>query len=695
MTLIPPYAVFLIFLMPLISFIIVAFVIRPFFNYKSQYAGYLTIGCITVSLMLALWALISVNNSGPIESGPTEWFKIGNSTFYLGLMIDQLTAVMVVVVSLCSLMVQIYSQGYMHGDTGYARYYASMSLFTASMLGLVMADNLVQVFVFWELVGLCSYLLIGFWFHKPSAARAAKKAFLVTRLGDFGFLAGVLLLYFKTGDVQSGAIYLQEHAGMAPALAEHTAHMAHALNIDALYHVAPYLATLTTVGVSVMTLATLGIFAGAVGKSAQFPLHTWLPDAMEGPTPVSALIHSSTMVTAGVFLVARCFPMFAMSEVAVTVVAAIGAFTAIFAASMALVANDIKRVLAYCTVSQLGYMMLGLGAVGITLVHHAHEAHHHVAIDAATAATAIAIFHLFNHAFCKAMLFLASGSVNHATGTFDMREMGGLRKHMKWTYLVYLVGTVSMAGIWPLSCFWSKDAIVADAKHLTGSEAVLFYFAMITVFMTAFYMFRTLFMTFHGKYRGDVGGHGGHGAHGGLHESPRVMLMPMFLLVGLAIGSGWANVNGWFQRLFGQAVSHGPANVFTMFTEHDYLPLISLFIAFAGVALSYMVYVRGLPSAQSIGRLFPIPYRIFSRKYWMDELYENFFVVRVLIDGIFRVIQLIDTYVVDGLVNGIAWNILTDGRILRVAQNGQFQRYAIVLLAGLLAVLAFVFLYAR
>ncbi|MDO9580997.1 MAG: NADH-quinone oxidoreductase subunit L, partial [Bacteroidales bacterium] len=337
-------------------------------------------------------------------------------------------------------------------------YYAAMSLFTASMLGLVLADNLLFVYVFWEMVGLCSYLLIGFWFHKKSAANAAKKAFIVTRLGDFGFLAAILLLYFNTGTFD----IVQLHS----------------------------LAIAGTLGGTVLTWAAIGIFAGAAGKSAQFPLHVWLPDAMEGPTPVSALIHAATMVAAGVFLVARTFPLFAHSMEAMTTVAVVGGFTAIFAATMGLVMTDIKRVLAYSTISQLGYMMLGLGTGGVV----------------------IGIFHLFNHAFFKALLFLGAGSVNHATGTFDMRQMGGLRRFMPWTYATFLIASISIAGIWPLSGFWSKDEILASSLQ---AQPILFYLAMITVFMTAFYMFRVVFMTFGGEYRG-----GGEEAHGQPHESP-------------------------------------------------------------------------------------------------------------------------------------------------------------------------------
>jgi NADH-quinone oxidoreductase subunit L len=661
MTEIPEAGVWLIFLLPLLSFVVISFVIRPFLNNKALYAGYLTIGCIAVSLALALWTLISVNSKGELLFETHEWAVIGSTNINIGVMVDSLTAVMVVVITICSLMVQIYSQGYMHGDSGYCRYYAFMSLFTASMLGLVLADNLVQLYVFWELVGLCSYLLIGFWFHRPSAAAAAKKAFLVTRLGDFGFLAAILYLYFRAGT----------------------------LDIAELHH----LAITGVLAGGVLTWAAIGIFSGAVGKSAQFPLHVWLPDAMEGPTPVSALIHSSTMVTAGVFLVARCFPIFASSEMALTVVAAIGAFTAIFAASMALVANDIKRVLAYCTISQLGYMMLGLGAVGLVLypelIHEGAEPLH-----AANAITFLAIFHLFNHAFAKALLFLAAGSVNHATGTFDMREMGGLRQHMRWTYLVYLIATISIAGIWPLACFWSKDEIVAVASDLGGARSILFYLAMITVFMTAFYMFRTVYMTFHGEYRGKAVSHGEHGGHGGLHESPKVMLIPMFILAALAVGSGWVNINGWFGRFFGEHIDQSGAFFVKVFS-HGYLPVASLIIALLGVGFAYAVYIRTRPSAESIGRRFSPLYTLFSRKYWMDELYERFFVVRVLVDGIFWFLHLFDTYVVDGIVNGIAGGTIGGGRVIRRAQTGRLQAYGLIMFVGILVIVGCLYLFGR
>ncbi len=372
-----PYElVWLIFLLPLFSFIIISFFIRPFVKPESKVAGYIIITALFGSFALSIWALSAVMAAPHHELAMPDisWVVIENGvTIQIGLIMDSLTAVMLIVVTVVSLAIQIYSQGYMHGDSGYHRYFAFMSLFSAAMIGLVMADNLLLAFVFWELVGLGSYLLIGFWFHKPSAANAAKKAFIVTRLGDFGFLAAILILYANTGTFDIGELHALAIAG--------------------------------TLGGTLLTWAAIGIFAGAVGKSAQFPLHVWLPDAMEGPTPVSALIHAATMVAAGVFLVARTYPLFEHSVAAMTTVAVIGAFTAIFAASMGLVMTDIKRVLAYSTISLLGYMMLGLGTGGI----------------------AVGIFHLFNHAFFKALLFLGAGSVSHATGTFDMRLMGGLR----------------------------------------------------------------------------------------------------------------------------------------------------------------------------------------------------------------------------------------------------------------------------
>jgi NADH-quinone oxidoreductase subunit L len=636
---IPHQMVWLIFLLPLFSFVIIAFVVRPLVRPESRVAGYITILAIGGSLALSIWALFSVMAAPHHEIlvPDVTWVVIEDGvTIHLGLIMDSLTAVMLIVVTVVSLMVQIYSQGYMHGDPGYHRYYAFMSLFTMSMLGLVLADNLVFMFVFWEMVGLCSYFLIGFWFHKPSAADAAKKAFIVTRLGDFGFLAGILLLYLNTGTFD---IHELHELAIAGALAG-----------------------------TVLTWAAIGIFAGAVGKSAQFPLHVWLPDAMEGPTPVSALIHAATMVAAGVFLVARMFPLFQHSTEALTTVAIIGGITAIFAASMGLVMNDIKRVLAYSTISQLGYMMLGLGTGGV----------------------AIGIFHLFNHAFFKALLFLGAGSVNHATGTFDMRLMGGLKKYMPWTYVTFVIASLSIAGIWPLSGFWSKDEVVISAF---ASQPVLFYLAMITVFMTAFYMFRAVFMTFGGEYRGgDPNAHGHDSHHGQPHESPRVMTIPLIILAVLSIFSGLWNVTGHFGAFMGHGETHGfLEGLFHPFTLS--LPWISLILAGLGILLAYAMYSKSWISAERVGGMFKPLYTLFYRKYWFDELYENIIVKNALLRGLFGGFEQFDNKVVDGAVNGVANGVIASGRAIRYAQTGQLQLYGLFMGIGILAIIFVIYFF--
>jgi NADH-quinone oxidoreductase subunit L len=524
------------------------------------------------------------------------------------------------------------------------------------MLGLVMANSLLLAFMFWERVGLCSYLLIGFWFHKPSAANAAKKAFIVTRIGDFGFLAAIILLYTHTGTFDIATL---QGMAVSGALAGW-----------------------------VLTWAAIGIFAGAVGKSAQFPLHVWLPDAMEGPTPVSALIHAATMAAAGVFLVARTYPLFEHSATALTTVGIIGGFTAIFAASIALVQNDIKRVLAYSTISQLGYMMLGLATGGV----------------------AVGIFHLFNHAFFKALLFLGAGSINHATGTFDMREMGGLRKAMPKTFATFCIGAASLAGLWPLSGFWSKDAILSNALD---KQPLLFVLVIITVFMTAFYMFRVVFMTFGGTYRGKQ--------H--LHESSPVMTIPLFILAGLAIASGWVNLNGGFNSFFGSGTTHSVLEgLFGIFKEP--LPWISLILACAGIFLAYAIYSKKWISAEALGKTFAFPYKVFYNKYFVDELYEGIIVKKVLMGGLFAAARWFDSTVidggvntfiiqkvivknffaglfafdrngVDGAVNGVAGTTLAAGKTIRKAQTGQLQFYGLIIGLGIIALIAGVFIFSR
>ncbi len=623
----------LIWLFPMFSFIVISLFLRPFFNHRPKLSGYVTIVAIGISSLLSFWVLAEVLKAPghKLEIPDIQWVLIEDGiSIHLGLIVDALTAVMLIVVSVVSLLIQIYSQGYMHGDPGYHRYFAFMSLFTGFMLGLVMADNLVFLFLFWEGVGLCSYLLIGFWFHRPAAANAAKKAFIVTRLGDFGFLAGILWLFYNTGTFDIEKLHSLVLAG-----------------------------TLTG---TALTWGALGIFSGAVGKSAQFPLHTWLPDAMEGPTPVSALIHAATMVAAGVFLVARCFPLFEHSEIALTLVAVIGAFTAIFAASMGLVMNDIKRVIAYSTISQLGYMMLGLGVGGV----------------------AVGIFHLFNHAFFKALLFLGAGSVNHATGTFDIREMGGLRKAMPWTCATFVIAALSLAGIFPLSGFWSKDEILV---YSLKTQPVLFTLAMITVFMTAFYIFRVVFVVFGGEYRGGKAiHHSGHGEHAHkLHESPAVMVIPMVVLAFFSIVSGWLNLTGKFGEFLGHGKAHGLLEGLVGILGKP-LPWISIGVAGLGIYLAYMMYSSKQVSSEAVSRALAPFYTLLTRKYWFDELYEKVFVGRVLVNGLFGGFQAFDTHVVDGSVNGIAKGTITAGRTLRRIQTGQLQLYGLFIAIGIIAI---------
>ncbi len=635
----PYQIVWLILFLPLISFAVIGLIIRPFVRAESKVAGYIAITAIAGSLALSVWALISVMGQPDHQMAipAVSWMNIGSLSVSIGILMDSLTAVMLVVVNTVSLMVQIYSQGYMRGDPGYHRYYAWMSLFTTSMLGLVLSSSLLMMFVFWEMVGLCSYLLIGFWFQRPSAANAAKKAFIVTRLGDFGFLAAILILYSSAGT----------------------------FNIDELRQMAA--AGLLTG--TVLTWAAIGIFAGAAGKSAQFPLHVWLPDAMEGPTPVSALIHAATMVAAGVFLVARMLPLFEHSTAALNTVAIIGGFTAIFAASMGLVMNDIKRVLAYSTISQLGYMMLGLASGGV----------------------AVGIFHLFNHAFFKALLFLGAGSVNHATGTFDMRQMGGLRKVMPWTYALFVIASLSLAGIWPLAGFWSKDEVLASAWDF---NKFLFVLAMITVFMTAFYMFRAVFMTFGGELPNNSG-HDKKEGHGKPHESPPVMIVPMLVLGVLAVVSGFWNAGGHFNAFMGEEAETGAFfnSLFTIFTHP--LPWIALAVATFGIILAWAMYGVKLLSPEKFGRMFKPLYNLFLNKYWLDALYEKLIVNTALINGLFARFQWFDSSVVDGAANGTANITGKGGKALRQMQSGQLQFYALTIAAGIVAIVVCVFIFGQ
>ena len=632
---IPEAAVWSIMLLPFGCFALIA-LISLFsgagqLRWNPRWSGYLTILAIAASFLLSLWVLDSAIDADGHRFGfdAHKWVEVSPLRVDIGLTVDGLTAIMLVVVTGVSLLVQVYSQGYMAGDHGYSRYYAFMSLFTGSMLGLVLASNIVQLFVFWELVGLSSYLLIGFWFQRDSARRAATKAFLVTRAGDLGLLSAIVLIWTQTGELQIPAL---QEAALAGA-----------------------------VGSSVLAWFAGGVFAGAAGKSAQFPLHVWLPDAMEGPTPVSALIHAATMVAAGVYLVARLFPIFAVSQDAINAVAAVGAITVIMAALLGIVATDIKRVMAYSTISQLGYMMMALGVGGFVA----------------------AIFHLFTHAFFKALLFLGAGSVNHSTGTFDMRKMGGLRKAMPITFATTTIASMALIGVFPFAGFWSKDEILADAWV---DRPIVFWVGMVGVFLTALYVGRMLFLTFGGEYRGGEASEHSEAAHP--HESPWVMAGPLLVLAVLAFGAGFVNLSSGLEHLLHGAL---PQQALELQTESDFKPLIaigSVALGLAGLGIAWLIYGRRAVSSESVSRAFgPLP-KLLERKYYLDDLYEGVIVQRVILGGVSRLLQLWDALVIDGIANGVASGFRLGSERLRLAQSGQTQVYGAAIFVGVIAAIA-------
>ena len=669
-----------IFLLPLASFVLIGLIIRPFLNRYSWVSGYLLIAALALAVILSASVLNAVVTGQDIRLTAIPWLDLGGAVIEFSLFVDPLTAVMLLVVTSVSLMVQIYSLEYMRGDPGYARYFAYMSLFTASMLGLVLAANVIVLYAFWELVGLSSYLLIGFWHDRPAAAAAAKKAFLITRIGDVGFLLAILYLFFRVDEFAA--------AGLNP------------FHIPDIFQAAqPLAAGGAILGGAGLTWLTLGIFAGAVGKSGQFPLHSWLPDAMEGPTPVSALIHAATMVAAGVFLVGRFYPLFLAAQHTLTVVALVGAFTALMAATMGLVMNDIKRVMAYSTVSQLGYMMAALG-VG---------------------AFPAAIFHLVTHAAFKALLFLGAGSVNHATGTFDMRYMGGLRRYMPLTYWMVVIGGLSLVGIFPLAGFWSKDEILVGAwgdtrlvQDWVGS--LTFILLLVGVLLTAFYTLRMIHMTFHGEFRGgvekeleDKGAPAGDGHHGSVHlgESPAFMLLPMALLAipaviaGFLINPQWVKVFGIPKHWVTEFLVSGVETASLPSVVHLEIPdfnigmaILSTIVALAGIGLAALVYRRRPADAGDPLEVVKPVHKMLSQKYFIDTLYEDLIVRKVFYGGLVAVLDWVDRVVVDGVVEAVGFVLrhLGPQSVARL-QTGEVQAYGVLLTIGsLIIVLGFLLL---
>ena len=576
----------------------------------------------------------------PLDIAPHLLFSAGPLDVELGVRIDGLTSVMLVVVTGVSLLVQVYSTGYMDGDHGYRRYFAFMALFTTSMLGLILADNLLMLFVFWELVGLTSYLLIGFWFHRPAAAAAAKKAFLVTRLGDLGLLAAMILIWDRAGT----------------------------LNIAEINEIA-FLGIL--VGQTAITLFGLGLIAGAIGKSAQFPLHIWLPDAMEGPTPVSALVHSATMVAAGVYLLARFFPVIEASSTASDFIAWIGAGTAFGAAVLALAQTDIKRVLAYSTISQLAYMMFAIGVGGY----------------------AAAVFHLMTHAFFKAMLFLGSGSVNHSTNTFDMRRMGGLRFLMPITFATFAIGTLSLAGIVPLSGFWSKDEILIEAWD---NNKGVFVLGLLAAGLTAAYMVRAVYMTFFGEYRG--GEEVAPGEHGNEdpshpHESPRSMTTPLIILAVISVVSGFLTFGGEFQTWVYGALPEPHDGKFH-WSWGIFLGSTALALGAGATAYVFMHHRERIRNS-GIGKVWPIPeaQRFTTELFYLDALGENVLGRGLFYSGIARGSQWFDENIVDGFVNRAWREGLTVSGWARFVQNGWVQAGTLAIGLGGVIIFAAVVLF--
>ncbi|MGA9172816.1 MAG: NADH-quinone oxidoreductase subunit L [Thermoactinomyces sp.] len=599
----------LIPLFPFLAFLLLIFG-RRFWG-KKVAAG---IGIIATfaSLIVTLPILWGSLIKGQTITWNIPWFHLGEKAVLLSVRLEPINVLMLAIVSSVSFLVHLYSYGYMKDDERFNVFYAYLTLFTFSMLGLVMSSNLLQIYFFWELVGVCSFLLVGFWYFKTEAKAAARKAFVVTRIGDVGFFIAIVLLYWHVGSFEVMDVKAAVLGGkLAPGM---------------------------------ITLTAILIFIGAVGKSGQFPLHTWLPDAMEGPTPVSALIHAATMVAAGVYLVADLFFLFHASRQAMDVVAYIGGFTAIFAATIGVAQNDIKRVLAYSTVSQLGYMMLALGSSGY----------------------AAGMFHLMTHAFFKALLFLCAGAVivslHHEQ---DLRKMGGLWKTHRWLGYSFLVGCLAISGIPPFSGFFSKDEILESA-YIDGRIG-LFIVGVIAVFFTAFYMFRLFFMVFAGEERG-----------GQKREAvPRVMMVPIVILAVLSIISGFFNIPGdrlahWLTRTgnFSISLEHAPL----------WISVVAVIVAAAGIFLAYAMYAGERISPERAASAVPWAYRAVYRKYYIDEIYR--IVIVWPLKGLGWFLTGLDRFIIGGLVYLIAWIAQAVGRIGSRLQNGQAQTYVLISLIG-------------
>ncbi len=644
--------------LPLAGFVINILLGKEVTRYQAHWPAVLSVAG---SWVCSLLALRDVMAGKIIDADLYSWIVSGTFKVAVGFLIDPLTAVMLIVVTTCATLIHIYAIGYMHGDTGYYRFFAYMNLFTFCMLMLVLGNNFLQLYFGWEGVGLCSYFLIGYYFNKKSAADAGKKAFIVNRFGDFGFGIGVFMVFLTFGTLH----YADVFSNASIMIGQRVNFLG--WNVD------------------LPTLIALLLFCGAVGKSAQIPLHVWLPDAMEGPTPVSALIHAATMVTAGVFLVARCSPIFNLSEVAMNVVAVIGALTMFFAATIAIVQNDIKRVIAYSTCSHLGYMFLACG-VG---------------------AYAAGIFHLYTHAFFKALLFLSAGSVIHAVHTNNIQEMGGLKKYMPITYAVFVIGGLSAGGFPGLSGFFSKDEIIwsAYAAH-TPVGTFVWILALAGAFFTPFYTFRLIFLTFHGKNRtvhhgghGHGSGHDTHGSHHGehhFHESPKIMTVPLMLLAVGAVAAGWIGIppilggGAHFAHFLAPVVGH-PEFHGTHAEEWAVMGL-STTLALIGLGLAAFLYLRTTDLPIRIGKAFKPLYTVLYNKYFIDELYDYTVVRPTMWIAKSILVGITDAKIIEGIVNGVPGTIGKFSQSLRKMQTGLVEHYGIFMAAGAVIIVALLLL---
>jgi NADH-quinone oxidoreductase subunit L len=633
-----PIHLWIILFAPLVS----AVLISLFLLKQPKFAAALSLGGILTSFGLV--AKIFIDALGHKVKLPVEisypWFQAGPMKIEFGFLVDPLSVLMLLVVTGVGSCIFLYSVGYMHGDKSFPRFFASLSLFAFSMIGIVLSPNFLMLFIFWELVAVSSYLLISFWFEKPSAADAGNKAFIVNRVADFGFLLGILMLWVLSG------------AGDA----------ARTLNFNELHHIIPAAVQNGLILPGVLMIAILLIFCGVAGKSAQFPLYIWLPDAMEGPTPVSALIHAATMVAAGIYMMARVFFMIELSADAMQTIAVFGSVTAVLAAGLAVVQTDIKKILAYSTVSQLGYMA---SAVGL-------------------GSAETGMFHLTTHAFFKALLFLGAGAIIHGLHTQNIWEMGNVIKKMPVTAATFLIGTLALCGIWPFAGFFSKDAILALSY---GHHPVIFWAGWTTALLTSFYMTRLVWVAVlgadrsahahagHGSHGKKAHGHDDHG-HGAVHEAPFVMLLPLLILSVLSIAGGFIGIPGFLAGGHGHGDHHPPAIV----------PILATTAAVAGILIGSLFYARLKTNDDPIAKLPGFLYRALVQKYYLDHLAAaigNFF--QKLIAGVLYRFDI--NVLIKGLVNYTAESVRETGSAMRKLQSGRVAGYALTLVAGLIGII--------